>query len=54
MNVFSPIKFIDIWQEFNILDTCVELLLSNYTTGTDLTCQCDLLSITVHLLTGKT
>lgn len=50
MNSFSAIQFIDIWSEYNILDICVELLISNYLTGIDLTCQCDLLTISINLL----
>lgn len=52
LNAFSPIQFIEIWSEFNILDMCLELMISNYTTGTDLSCQCDMLIISVNLLAG--
>lgn len=50
VNAFSPIQFVEIWSECNILDMCVELLISNYTTGIDLSCQRDMLSISTNLL----
>lgn len=53
INAFSPIQFVEIWSEYNILDICVELLISNYTTGADLSCQCDMLTISTNLLAGS-
>lgn len=53
VNLFSPIQFVDLWMEYNILDVCVELLTSNYATGTDLSCQYDLLTISANLLAGN-
>lgn len=50
INSFSPIQFVEIWSEFNVLDICVELLISNYLTGIDLSSQCDLLTISINLL----
>lgn len=53
MNAFHPIQFVEIWREYNILEICMELLTSNYSTGTDLGCQIDLLTISSHLLAGN-
>ncbi|XP_031632927.1 huntingtin [Contarinia nasturtii] len=50
INSFSPIQFVEIWSEYNVLDICVELLISNYPTGIDLSSQCDLLTISSNLL----
>lgn len=52
MNVFNPIYFIDIWMEYNILEVVLALLTSNYSTGTDLNCQCDMITVCVNLLAG--
>lgn len=35
------------------MEVSLALLTSNYNTGTDLSCQCDLITICVNILTGK-
>lgn len=49
---FDSMEYFEIWSEFNILEVLLALLQSNYSTGTDIACQCDLLTICVNLLTG--
>lgn len=49
---FDSMEYFEIWSEFNILEVLLALLQPNYSTGTDIACQCDLLTICVNLLTG--
>lgn len=53
IETFNPLQWLDIWLEFNVVEVSLALLTSNYNTGTDLSCQCDLIAICVNILTGK-
>lgn len=53
IEIYSPIGFGHIWNEFNVLELCMSLLNQNYSTGIDLSCQCDLIHICASLLAGK-
>lgn len=50
---FNPIHFNTVWTEFNLLEICASYINQNYTTGTDLTSQCDLIYICTNLLAGN-
>lgn len=50
---FSPIHFMSVWEEFNLLEICVTFINQNYVTGTDLTCHRELIDICTNLLAGK-
>lgn len=50
---YNPIHFNVIWNEFNILEICLSYINQNYTTGTDLTSQSELIYICTNLLAGN-
>lgn len=51
--IYNPVNYCYIWSEFNFLEVSLSLLNQNFATGTDLSCQCDLIRICTKLIAGK-
>lgn len=50
---FNPITYHHIWNEFNLVEVSLSLMIQNYATGTDLTCHSDLISISTQLVAAR-
>ncbi|KAJ6637731.1 Huntingtin [Pseudolycoriella hygida] len=53
VKVFNPIKYHSVWNEFHIIDVCLNYMRENYLIGTDATCQGDMLTICTSLISGN-
>lgn len=50
---FNPITYHRIWNEFNLVEVSLSLMIQNYATGTDLTCHSDLITISTQLVAAR-
>lgn len=53
LQTFSSVAYSHIWNEFNLVEVSLSLMTQNYATGTDLTCQADMISLSTQLLAAR-
>lgn len=53
VQIFNPITYHTVWNEFKIFEICLNFMRENYSIGTDATCQSDMMNICTSLIAGK-